>query len=57
MPSDGKRNLVVRVEPELLEQAHELANDRDLSVSQLVRKLLRDAYARRRPSGEARRTR
>lgn len=50
MSTDSKRNLVVRVDPELLERAHEVARERDLTVSQLVRKLLRDAYARRRPA-------
>ena len=45
--AETTRNLCVQVPAELLDQAHEVAKDRDLSVSQLVRALLRDAYTAR----------
>ena len=40
-------NLCLRLPVELLDQAHEVAKDRDLTLSQLVRDLLRQAHLAR----------
>ena len=45
--ADRNRNLVVRVDDELLDMAHAVAEDRDAPVAHVVRTLLREAYRRR----------
>jgi len=48
MPTTARdRNLNLRVSTEELEKLHQLAADRDLSASTLLRHMLREAYAAR----------